>query len=1030
METGPQTGLSGSRSLHVAILAAALACAIAVPAAAGQADEVSEGAGAEVEAKAKAVQLVPNLPIQRHYYNPSTGKQRVFGGELSDENLAYSNTPPPEVYLALGLPNTALADDLMIVAIGGCDITAYEVMVAGGGDGNGPGFTATIELYDRCPHGGGEIIPGAGGSITVDNDGLHAIVVDLSDAPVAVSKTIWLAVSCDSGSAGWVLGTPAEIGFTANVYDFVYNHCAARFSGTTLYAGFHARVWCEPPFETEFPAYLNNDLTGQRWGQGAGSWTMDDVELIVDDCILTGYEIGAIGSNGGEVTVTAELRSQCGAAYTIEGTQGAAQFIGDESPVFARVSFPGGFDLSGSDSFWMAFNFTPAAQGILSGRATLGHTGDYFGLADGDGCSIFWWGGPYAGFAINIYCLGSTPVGACCDLRRPQDERCRETTEFACDPYGRERRWSEGRTCDDPAAFDPPCGMSACCTPPEGPGGEGCFDLTQGECEAIVDDVGDPAAWQPGLFCGDSGHHCVRWPCRYADGACDVPHGTPGCMTAACCDEVCDVDPYCCEVEWDWNCVRGANNNYCGASVPVSYDRCWSNAPGRGAIEVGANSTSYLSNLFAARNYGEKFCCHPDGGGGYGDGGIWAKFTATDSTARVDTCGTVDEDATDSLLQLMRAADHTSEQSACESLTPIACNDDGDCGDGHAVICAGDLVAGETYYILLDSKTSETAGEYVLTVTSPAPPSCPDPDRPGNDTCWTAIAIESSTVFDLTGANPDCTWYSCGASLGNVWFEYVAPESGVMVFDTCAEPENDTVLAAYEGTNCPVTGARRLACSSGGGTPCGAGARMWFDVVRGTSYLIRVGAPGDGPLSGTLAITPLVDCQPNGRPDALDIERGLSQDCNRNDVPDECDLADRDSQDCNRNDVPDECDVADGVSEDANGNGVPDECEVCATGPMEFIGLTIGGDGVWRDAGQPHVEWSWEGQGRSMFDFLGPAGSDNVYCWTLCETNGNSHLRPYRLMANDIAQIFDRGDGWFTIVLERPATPGEVTTLV
>ncbi len=713
------------RSLHVAILAVALICAVAMPAAAGQAHDVAEGAGAE--SKATVVQLPPNLPIQRHYYDPSTGQQRMLAGELSDENLAYSNTPPPEIYLALGIPNVVVADDLMTAAIGGCDITAYEIMVAGMGDGGVPGFTVTFDLYDRCPHGGGEVIPGAGGSVTVDHDGLHAIVIDLSAAPVAGGKTVWLAVSVDSPSAGWVFGTPAEIGFTADVYDFVFVQCAARFGGTAVYAGFHARVWCEPPFETEFPAYLNNNLNGMPWSPGAVQWAMDDIELVVDDCIMTSYEIGAVAAGGGAVTMTAELQSLCGTANTIEGTQGATQFVADGSPMFARVEFPDGVDLGGSDSFWMAYRFNPNASAIVSGEATIGHTDDLIAWADGGGCSFTWFSGtPWAGLAVNVYCLGSTPIGACCELKDGLGT-CRETTELICSPDGRERRWLRGATCDDPAAFDPPCGTAACCTPPQGPGGEACFNLTRDECEAIVDDVGNPAAWRPEYFCGDSGQHCVHWPCRYADGACDVPHDTPGCMTSDCCDAVCDIDPYCCEVEWDWNCVRGAIGNYCGGSTPVSYADCWSDEPGYGAIEVGANSTSYLSNEHDQTWGNERFCCHPAGAGNFGYGGIWAKFMATHTTARIDTCGTADDSASDSLLQLMRASDHSNEHAACESLTPIACNDDGDCGDLRAAICAHGLNPGETYYILLASKSSDSTGEHVLTITSPASAPCPDP---------------------------------------------------------------------------------------------------------------------------------------------------------------------------------------------------------------------------------------------------------------------------------------------------------------
>jgi hypothetical protein len=53
-------------------------------------------------------------------------------------------------------------------------------------------------------------------------------------------------------------------------------------------------------------------------------------------------------------------------------------------------------------------------------------------------------------------------------------------------------------------------------------------------------------------------------------------------------------------------------------------------------------------------------------------------------------------------------------------------------------------------------------------------------------------------------------------------------------------------------------------------------------------------------------------------------------DCNGNGIPDACDIAEGVSEDCNGNGTPDECDIVDGTSLDENPvNGVPDECETC-----------------------------------------------------------------------------------------------------
>ena len=42
--------------------------------------------------------------------------------------------------------------------------------------------------------------------------------------------------------------------------------------------------------------------------------------------------------------------------------------------------------------------------------------------------------------------------------------------------------------------------------------------------------------------------------------SCIVVHGTPGCNDASCCVNVCTVDPFCCNVQWDSICVGGAQD--------------------------------------------------------------------------------------------------------------------------------------------------------------------------------------------------------------------------------------------------------------------------------------------------------------------------------------------------------------------------------------------------------------------------------------------------------------------------------------
>ena len=53
-----------------------------------------------------------------------------------------------------------------------------------------------------------------------------------------------------------------------------------------------------------------------------------------------------------------------------------------------------------------------------------------------------------------------------------------------------------------------------------------------------------------------------------ADGPCDQPHSSPGCVVTECCDEVCSVDPICCELDWDQICIDIQEETCSGRSCP------------------------------------------------------------------------------------------------------------------------------------------------------------------------------------------------------------------------------------------------------------------------------------------------------------------------------------------------------------------------------------------------------------------------------------------------------------------------------
>ncbi|MCH8966442.1 MAG: hypothetical protein IID43_02085 [Planctomycetes bacterium] len=571
--------------------------------------------------------------VQRHYYNATTGESGPLdgvAGGVDQATISYANAPPTHILRPGAF--RFLADDMRSVAIGGCALTGFEFMI--GGVGQGGLFTVDFALLDDCPSFGGQVVPGTEGSLSgLADNALHLIEVAF-DTPIQIPQSFWFTVTFDSNLVGWLVGTPASIGFTENTFDFIGFNCQAWTGIPGRYGGFHLRTFCELPFEREFLAYLNPELDGPVFFPGTGQWIVDDLTLIVDDCVLSSYEIA--GQDNIPFSIQAQLRTSCNPASMIPGTQGVAIGRGDDTPEILRFDFPGGVPLPPGDKFWIAWRYTTNAAAIIAEEAQLGSTDDSFGL-DPDGC-IFTFRTLFSGFNITLRCLGNAPLGSCCDLGvgppgTGVGELCREVKEIACtsrlarysrgmkcpgscsinsdtcaadedctdlcsesgDPCPLGTECEPGETCDPQVctlsgvSFDPPCGYSACCEPPDENGqGEGCTDrpfvetpdadgnLVTG-CSEIFDTDVPPhaAAWQQAQFCNVGEQHCIIWACRFAPGACDEIHGNPGCNFPSCCDQICTADAFCCLFNWDLSCVSQVTNPVTGCrDLPAFNDEC------------------------------------------------------------------------------------------------------------------------------------------------------------------------------------------------------------------------------------------------------------------------------------------------------------------------------------------------------------------------------------------------------------------------------------------------------------------------
>ncbi len=58
-------------------------------------------------------------------------------------------------------------------------------------------------------------------------------------------------------------------------------------------------------------------------------------------------------------------------------------------------------------------------------------------------------------------------------------------------------------------------------------------------------------------------------------GSCFAAHGTPGCDNTACCEAICQADPFCCDNQWDTICVDEANE-LCAGCGGVGTGSCFS----------------------------------------------------------------------------------------------------------------------------------------------------------------------------------------------------------------------------------------------------------------------------------------------------------------------------------------------------------------------------------------------------------------------------------------------------------------------
>lgn len=116
--------------------------------------------------------------------------------------------------------------------------------------------------------------------------------------------------------------------------------------------------------------------------------------------------------------------------------------------------------------------------------------------------------------------------------------------------------------------------MDVCCEPSNQPG---CAeDLELEACVCALDDFCCANEWDG--QCVDAAQRACGLQCNVVPGGdCCTANGTPGCDEPPVQECVCDLDPYCCNNEWDGLCVSEAQyacGDECGLPPPNMGDCC------------------------------------------------------------------------------------------------------------------------------------------------------------------------------------------------------------------------------------------------------------------------------------------------------------------------------------------------------------------------------------------------------------------------------------------------------------------------
>lgn len=229
---------------------------------------------------------------------------------------------------------------------------------------------------------------------------------------------------------------------------------------------------------------------------------------------------------------------------------------------------------------------------------------------------------------------------------------------------------------------------------------------------------------------------------------------------------------------------------------------------------------------------------------------VWFFFTATeDATYSWSNCGT---GVFDSRMAVYSGTD------ACTVTNDdlVQCNDDGaGCANAESDLVFT-VTMGTTYFLRLggfaDADTPVTTGSGTVRLTKL--------NVPANDACANAISISVGSNQQFTNVNgttdgpshsgdSPCFQFGQLSINQDIWYTFTPDFTGTVQWTNCEDSNFDSRMGVYQpGSACPPLPEDLLGCNDDGPS-CPAEtfrSEMFFDVVAGETYLLRLGGYDSG----------------------------------------------------------------------------------------------------------------------------------------------------------------------------------------